>query len=383
MNPEKFEIRVPDDVLEDLAKRLRATRWPDEIENSGWESGANLGYMRSLVDYWRNGYDWRRVESELNDLPQFRIAVDGFGIHFVHARGKGPKPLPLIVTHGWPGSFVEMRKVIPLLTDPEAHGGSAEDAFDVIVPSLPGYGFSGRPREGGMNPQKIAQLWARLMHGLGYERFGAQGGDWGSAISILLALNHPKSVSAIHLNYIAGRLLFGGNLNAAPDNQPAAEYLNQLRSWWDSDGGYSHEQTTFPQTLSYGLNDSPAGLAAWIVEKFQRWSDCGGHVERVFSRDELLTNVMIYWVTQTIHSSTRLYYESRRKPFGLGPDNRVERPVAVALFPREIPLPPRTIVERGLNIVRWTEMPRGGHFAAMEQPELLAQDIREFFRPLR
>jgi pimeloyl-ACP methyl ester carboxylesterase len=315
-------------------------------------------------------------------LPQFRIAIDGFHIHFVHVRGKGPGPLPIIITHGWPGSFVEMVKLIPLLADPVAHGGRAEDAFDVIVPSLPGYGFSDRPHERGMNPNRIAALWARLMRELGYSRFAAQGGDWGSAVSIELGLNYPDRMVGIHLNYIAGRFLLGGTLNQPQDDDVANAYLGDARAWWDSEGGYSHLQATKPQTLSYALNDSPVGLAAWIVEKFRSWSDCAGDVERVFTRDELLTNVMVYWVTETIHSSARLYYESRERPISLSPANRVKPPVAVALFPKEIPMPPRKLAERGLNIVRWTTMPEGGHFAAMEQPEHLARDVREFFRVL-
>jgi len=276
-----------------------------------------------------------------------------------------------------------MTKITPLLTDPAAHGGKAEDAFDVIVPSLPGYGFSDRPLKQGIGPKKIAALWARLMQELGYKRFGAQGGDWGSAISIALGLDHAENLIGIHLNYIAGRFLLGGTLNQAPEDEIENAYLEQLRAWWETEGGYSHEQGTKPQTLSYGLNDSPIGLAAWIIEKFRTWSDCGGDVESVFSRDELLTNVMIYWLTETVHSSARLYYESRLQPLSLSRDNYVAPPVAFAAFPREIPLPPRQLAERGLNIIRWTEMPRGGHFAAMEQPELLAKDLREFFRAFR
>ncbi|MBV8450533.1 MAG: epoxide hydrolase [Hyphomicrobiales bacterium] len=383
MAAEKFAIHVADEILADLWRRLDATRWPDEIENAGWEGGTNLAYMRSLTAYWRNGYDWRRQENALNSLPQYRLALDGLNVHFVHQRGNGPKPLPLVITHGWPGSFVEMVKLLPLLTDPAAHGASVDDAFDVVVPSLPGYGFSDRPRERGMNPNKIAALWVRLMAALGHERFGAQGGDWGATVSSALGLDHPDRMIGVHLNFIAGRFLLGGTLNEAQDDEVAKQYLSQLRKWWDLDGGYNHQQSTKPQTLSYGLNDSPVGLAAWIVEKFQTWSDCGGDPERVLTRDELLTNVMIYWVTQTVRSSMQLYFESRERPLRLSRGNRVTPPVAVALFPKEIPMPPRSLAERGYNIVRWTEMPKGGHFAAMEQPELLAADIREFFRPLR
>jgi len=380
---ENFTVEIPDAVLADLARRLEAARWPDELEAAGWEYGSKLDYIRSLAEYWRHGYDWRRQEKVLNTFPQFRLALDGLHIHFIHARGTGPAPLPLILTHGWPGSFIEMLKLIPLLTDPAAHGGSAEDAFDVIVPSLPGYGFSDRPRVPGMDPQKIAGLWARLMQELGYERFGAQGGDWGSTISIALGLAHPERLVGIHLNYIAGRFLLGGTLNNTPEDDMERAYLGELRAWYEAEGGYSHEQATKPQTLAYALNDSPVGLLAWIVEKFSTWSDCGGDVERVFTRDELLTDVTIYWATQTIGSSARLYYESRQRPLSLSKANRVKPPVAVAQFPKEIPMPPRALAERGLNVVRWTQMPQGGHFAAMEQPELLAKDLREFFRGLR
>ena len=380
---EKFTINVPEEVIADLRRRLVATRWPDEIENAGWEYGSSLGYMRSLVDYWMNAYDWRRHEAAVNQLPQYRVAIDGLRVHFVHVRGKGPKPLPLVITHGWPGSFIEMMKLIPLLTDPVAHGGREEDAFHLVVPSLPGYGFSDRPRERGMNPSKVAALWVRLMGELGYERFGAQGGDWGSTVSTALGLEFPQRIIGIHLNYIAGRFLLGGTLNQPPDDEIAKAYLAQLRAWWDYEGGYSHVQGTKPQTLGYALNDSPVGLAAWIVEKFRTWSDCGGDPDRIFTRDEILTNVMIYWVTQSINSSTRLYFETRERPLELSPSNRVQPPVAVALFPKEIAMPPRALAERGYNIVRWNTMPRGGHFAATEQPDLLAQDIREFFASLR
>lgn len=380
---QKFTIHIADDVLGDLNQRLDSTRWPDELENARWDYGSSCAYMKSLIDYWRNGYNWRKQEAVLNRLPQYRVALDGLNIHFAHVRGEGPAPMPLIMTHGWPGSFIEMVKIIPLLTDPAAHGGKAEDAFDLVIPSLPGYGFSDRPRERGMNARKVAALWANLMQELGYSRFATQGGDWGAIVSLALGLDHADRILGVHLNYIAGRFLLGGTLSQALDNKIGGAYLHDLRGWWDSEGGYAHVHSTKPQTLSYGLNDSPVGLAAWIIEKFRTWSDCGGDVERVFTRDELLSNVMMYWSTETISSSVRLYYETREHPLSFSPENRVHPPVAVAIFPKEIAMPPRALAERGLNIARWTEMPRGGHFAAMEQPELLAEDIREFFRPLR
>jgi pimeloyl-ACP methyl ester carboxylesterase len=383
MGIEKFTIDISDLVLTDLHRRLAAVRWPDELEDAAWDYGSNLGYMKSLVEYWQSGYNWRKQEAALNRLPQYRASIDGFRVHFIHVRGKGPSPLPLVITHGWPGSFVEMVKIIPMLTDPTAHGGSAEDAFDIVVPSLPGYGFSDRPPKRGMDPQKIAALWVRLMEELGYRRFAAQGGDWGSTVSIALGLNHPERVMGLHLNYIAGRFLLGGSLEQAQADETSKPFLQELRGWVEREGAYGQLQATKPQTLSYGLNDSPVGLAAWILEKFQNWSDCAGDLESVFTRDELLTNVMIYWATQTMPSAVRLYYESRERPLRLSSSNRVEVPVALARFPKEIPMPPRALAERGLNITRWTAMPKGGHFAAMEQPELLAQDVREFFRTLR
>lgn len=380
---EKFKINVKQAALKDLTRRLDITRWPDEIADAGWEFGTNLAYLKSLVTYWRVGYDWKKQEAALNRLPQYRLDLDGLNVHFVHVRGKGPAPLPLIITHGWPGSFVEMVKLIPLLTDPAAHGADSADSFDVVVPSLPGYGFSDRPLVRGMNPRRIAALWVRLMDALGYQHFGAQGGDWGSAVSSALGLEHPERMIGIHLNYIAGRFLLGGTLEGTASDTIAGAYQAKLRGWWDSEGGYNHLQATKPQTLAYGLNDSPVGLAAWVLEKFRTWSDCAGDPEHVFSKDELLTNIMIYWITETISSSTRLYWEGREQPLRLSVGNSVEAPVAVALFPKEIPMPPRELAERGYNITRWTEMPVGGHFAAMEQPELLASDIREFFRSLR
>src|SRR5579863_8591153 len=253
---QNFTINVPQEVLTDLARRLDSVRWPDEVEDAGWDYGSNLAYMKSLVHYWRNGYDWRRQETVLNQLPQYRVALDGFHIHFVHMRGKGPAPLPLVITHGWPGSFIEMVKLIPRLTDPAAHGGKAEDAFDVVVPTLPGYGFSDRPQHQGMEPTQVAALWVRLMEELGYKRFATQGGDWGAIISMALGLNHAERIVGVHLNYIAGRFLLGGTLNPQHTDEVVNAYLGELRGWWDREGGYSHIQSTRPQTLSYGLSDS-------------------------------------------------------------------------------------------------------------------------------
>ena len=383
MNVQPFQIRIPEATLQDLKDRLARTRWPDEIISSDWVYGAKLSYMRELIDYWQNDFDWRAQEKTLNDVAQFRAEVDGFGIHFVHERGNGPEPLPLIITHGWPGSFVEILKLIPPLTDPVRFGGNASDAFHVVIPSMPGFGFSDRPKEPGMNVWRIADLWAELMSGLGYERFGAQGGDFGAGVSTSLGLNHPARLTGIHLNYIPGSYRPDLSLGAANLKEEEEQFLRDADKWYELEGGYAHQQRTKPQTLSYGLNDSPAGLMAWIVEKFQGWADCAGEVERRFTKDELLTNVMIYWVTGTISSSMRLYYEGRLAPMHFKPGQFVSVPCGIAHFPVEAPFPPRSWIERGYNVERWTEMPQGGHFAALEEPELLAEDIGAFFRPMR
>ena len=378
---EPFSVRVPDPVLDDLRRRLAETRFPDAVSD-GWENGASLSEMRELVAFWRDRFSWRRAEEELNRLPQFRAKIDGETVHFVHVRGRGPRPMPLVVTHGWPGSFVEMQKLIPLLADPGAHGGDPADAFDVVVPSLPGFGFSARPTSPGMDFFRIADLWARLMEALGYARFGAQGGDFGASVSTALGLDHPGRLTGIHLNYVPGSyapdLSSGPALSAEEEASLAAE-----ARWAEAEGGYEHQQRTYPQTLAYALNDSPAGLAAWIVEKFRSWGDCGGDWRTRFTAEELLTNVTIYWVTETIGSSMRLYREKVRRPLRFAAGQRVRTPTGIARFAKEAPFPPRSWVERGYAVVRWTEFPRGGHFAAMEEPELLAGDIRTFFRPLR
>ena len=378
-----FTVEVPNAVLEDLRERLARTRWPDEIAGSGWDYGSNLDYMKELTGYWRTGFDWQVQERAINAFPQFRTTVDGMGIHFVHQRGRGPDPFPLVITHGWPGSFVELLKIVPLLTDPASHGGDPADAFDVVAPSMPGYGFSDLPARRGMSPRRIAGLWAGLMtEGLGYPRFGAQGGDWGAAVTTALGYDHSEKVAGIHLNMVGGPPRTPGP--GEPTLSTAEhEFLKERERWWQEEQGYIHMQRTKPQTLAYGLNDSPAGLAAWIVEKFRTWSDCDGDVERSFTRDDILTNITIYWATQTINAANRLYYEAGRDPLSLERGQRLEVPTAVAMFPKEISRPPREWVERTMNVRRWTDMPRGGHFAAMEEPDLLAEDIRAFFRTVR
>jgi len=381
MSIQRFQVNIPQATLDDLRERLARTRWPDAVEGAGWDYGTNLDYLKSLVAYWQHEYDWRAQEAMLNQFAQFRAEIDGFGIHFVHERGQGPNPLPIVITHGWPSSFFEMLKIIPLLTDPARHGGNPADSFDVIVPSLPGFGFSDRPNVRGMTLERTADLWARLMtEALGYGRFAAAGEDWGAMATRQLALKHPELLLGIHLTYL-------GYPSSLPDQSNLSEaekrYLSAIQHWVMREGAYALIQSSKPQTLTYGLNDSPTGLAAWIVEKFRSWSDCDGNVERRFSKDELLTNIMIYWVTETINSSVRTYYENANTSSSLQPGQRIEVPTDVALFPKDLSLPPREWAERSFRVERWTEMPRGGHFAAMEEPELLAEDIRAFFRPFR
>ena len=385
MDVQPFKIHIQEEVLEDLRERLARTRWPDEIADSGWDYGSNLAYIKELVEYWRTGFDWRAQEEAINAYSHFRTNVDGLGIHFIHERGKGPNPLPLIISHGWPSTFFEILKVIPLLTDPAGHGGDPADSFDVVVPSLPGYGFSDLTTQRGMDFRRIADLWVELMDGLGYERFVAHGSDWGVLITSWLGYTyHPVRVIGIHGTGAGGARPYLG-----PGSRELSErervYLEEQEKWRQDEQGYFHIQQTKPQTLCYGLNDSPAGLAAWIVEKFRTWSDCDGDVERRFTKDELLTNLTIYWATHTINSSTRLYYESRNSfsSWSLAQGERVQAPSAVARFPKDQVQVPREWSERSHNIQRWTEMPRGGHFPAMEEPELLVEDMRAFFRDLR
>lgn len=375
-----FKVQVSDEVLKDLRERLTRTRFPDEVPDTGWEYGTNLAYLRQLVEYWRSSYNWRAHEAEINRFAQFRTEIDGLGIHYIHEPGRGPNPKPLLLTHGWPGSIYEFMRIIPMLTDPAAHGGDPNHSFTVIAPSLPGYGFSDHPRTRAMNIQAIAELFHQLMTGvLGFDRYCAQGGDWGAAVTSRLGEIHGDRLYGIHLNllFVGGRRDHSSELT---DEEKV--FLADMDHFRREETGYQWIQGTRPQTLAYGLNDSPAGLAAWIVEKFRTWSDCHGDVERSFTRDQLLTNVMIYWVTQTINSSTRLYYEARHHPWRLKPGTRIEAPTGVAMFPAELVRPPRHWAERAYNVRRWTAMPNGGHFAAMEQPQLLAADIREFYREL-
>ena len=377
-----FDIYVSDEVLGDLNRRISATRWPDELPGTAWDYGSNLGYMKELAEYWRTGFDWRAQERLINSFQHFKADVDGLGIHFIHERGKGPDPMPLVITHGWPGSFFEMYKIIPLLTDPASHGGDPADSFDVVAPSLPGFGFSDHAQEQGMEVRKTAALWVELMTGLGYPRFAAHGGDIGAGVTSRLGHGHADSMIGIHLTSVTRPTPYLGP-EARELTEAEKTLIREREEWQKAEGGYAHIQGTKPQTLAYGLNDSPTGLAAWIVEKYRTWSDCDGDVERRFTRDELLTTVTIYWVTESISSSTRMYKENQRYDWTMERDEKIEVPTGVAAFPAEISRPPREWAERSYNLRRWTQMPRGGHFAALEEPQLLAEEIREFFRPLR
>lgn len=361
--------------IEELRARLQHTRWPDAIEGRGWSDGADVAYMRKLCDYWRTSFDWRTAEARLNRLPQFKTRLDDLDLHFIHARGVGPNPKPLIIIHGWPSSFAEFESLIPLLTDPAAHGGDPADAFDVVVPSMPGYGFSDRPRAGGMNDAAVGDLLARLMRDvLGYRRFFAHGGDVGANVTNRLGRVHADCVAAIHAM-------------AAPKMIPPADPSDDEREWldyyavWERDeGAYGHQQRSKPQTLAIGLNDSPAGLAAWIVEKWRGWSECGGNVETVFSKDDLLTQVCIYWFTQTIGSSVRRYYECQHTPAlsNVG----IEIPARLFLTQEKVDRCPQEYAERAYRNLSYGIAERGGHFLAMEEPELLAADLRGFFRTI-
>jgi pimeloyl-ACP methyl ester carboxylesterase len=368
MGIEKFELPYSEAAVNDLRERLARTRWPDEIPGAAWERGVDLGYLQELCDYWRERFDWKAQIEKLSRWEHFRFSSGDTRVHFLHARGTGSRRIPLILTHGWPGSFLEMLKIIPLLTGA---------GFDVVAPSLPGFGFSDRPARPGMNTFRIAELWSGLMGELGYSRFVAQGGDFGASVSTILGLRHANRVAGIHLNYIPGS--YRPALEGAEPLTPVEQtFLADLDRWYAEHGAYAHLQRNEPQTPAYALNDSPAGLAAWIVEKFRNWSDCGGNVETRFSKDELLANITLYWMTQTISSSFRLYNETKKAPLQFAPGERVRVPCAIARFPLEAPFPPREWVARGYNIQRWTEMPRGGHFAAAEEPALLAADLIDF-----
>ncbi len=378
MSVEPFRINATDADLEDLHSRLVRTRLPEAETPDDWSQGIPLAYMREVIDYWRDHYDWRAREARINAFDQFRTSIDGFGVHFVHVRSKAEDAAPLLMTHGWPGSIVEFLKVIGPLTDPEAHGGDAKDAFHIVCPSLPGYGFSDKPSAPGTGVEAIADLWSKLMRAVGYERYFAQGGDWGAMVTTHIGARDPEGCLGIHLNMPIidfTKLVF--------DKQPSPRELEALadgKHYQDWESGYSKQQSTRPQTLGYSLVDSPAGQAAWILEKFWAWTDCDGHPENVLGRDELLDNVMMYWLPAAGASSARLYWES----FASDGDAIVDVPMAGSIFPKEIfRITEAWAAKRYRNIVYWNELDKGGHFAAFEQPELFVEEIRSAFRLMR
>jgi pimeloyl-ACP methyl ester carboxylesterase len=374
---EPFRIQATDAQLDDLRRRLRATRWPERECVDDWSQGIPLAYTQELCSYWAEKYDWRAREAKLNRFAQFKTEIDGLGIHFIHVRSKHPEARPIVITHGWPGSVVEFHKVIEPLADPTAFGGDARDAFHVVCPSLPGYGFSDKPKQKGWNVQKIAAAWSKLMLRLGYDRYFAQGGDWGAIVTTAIGVQDRTHCAGIHLNMpIAGPDPATMN-DLTPREQSA---LASMKHYGDWDSGYSKQQSTRPQTLGYGLLDSPAAQCAWVVEKFWSWMDCNGHPENTLTRDELLDNVMLYWLPGAGASSARLYWESFNNPVS---DN-VAMPTGCSIYPHEIFRPSRRWAEkRFTNIVYWNELEKGGHFAAFEQPEIFVKELRDSFRKLR
>ncbi len=379
--PQPFRLHVPDETLQDLRERLARVRWPDEPPGPPWATGSSVAYMQDLVAYWRDGFDWRAQEAALNSIRQFKAPLGEIDLHFIHEEGKGPNPAPLLLSHGWPGSIVEFHKLLPMLTDPARFGADPADAFTVVAPS-PGYTLSFAPGQKRFGVEAISDVFASLMTDvLGYGRFAAQGGDWGAFITSRLAYQFPERLFGIHLNYLPVRR------DLKMLENPTAEekaYLVQLNHWLKEETGYSSIQGTKPTTLAFALTDSPAGLAAWIVEKFHTWTDCDGNVETAVTRDEMLADITLYWATGAIGSSFWPYYDRVHSGWPIPQGARIEAPTGYAEFPKEILRPPRSVAERVYsNIQRWTVMEKGGHFAALEQPEALAREIRAFFRPLR
>lgn len=377
-----FTVQVEEAVLIDLKERLANTRWPDEI-GTNWQYGTDCAFLRELCEYWASDYDWRQHETALNRFSHFLTTINGRDLHFIHERSPHSHALPIVLTHGWPGSIVEFQRIIPMLTRPEAFGGNAEDAFHVVCPSIPGYGFSAAPTGPGFDQKQVAAGHVELMAQLGYHRYGVHGGDWGSPISSWNAVLAPERVCGLHLT-----LVFAGFPKGKADpfegvTEAEKARLEERRIYMAEGTGYQAIQGTKPQTLGYGLNDSPAGLAAWITEKFHAWTDCGGDLESAVTKDELLTNIMVYWVTGSITSSTRLYYESRHVGSNLHENGRIETPTGCAIFRGELYQPPRAWASALYNIQHWSVYDKGGHFAALEVPQQLALDLREFFRPLR
>jgi len=380
--PQPFRLHVPDADIADLRERLARTRFPDQAPDAPWAYGSDLGYMRDLVAYWRDRFDWRAQEARLNAFPNWKVEIDGIDVHYLHVPGNGPNPCPLLLSHGWPGSVFEFLEILPRLTDPARFGGDAADAFTVVAPSLPGYGLSFRPGQPRIAVETMSDMFDRLMTGvLGYPRYGAQGGDWGAFVTSCAGHRHREHLYGIHLNLLP---LKPDPLSVQKPNEAEARYLEELAVWLKEETGYQAIQGTRPQTLAYGLTDSPAGLAAWIVEKFRVWSDCDGDVESAFSRDHLLANIALYWFTGAIGSSFWPYYARSHGTWPIPDGETVDVPMGYCQFPKEIRRPPRSLAERTYSdIRRWSVMGKGGHFAAMELPEVLAREIAAFFRPLR
>ena len=380
--PEPFTLNVADTAIADLRERLARTRFPDQAPGEPWAYGTNVDYLRGLVEYWRTAFDWRAQEARLNAFPQFKAALHDIDVHFLHVPGKGPNPCPLLLMHGWPGSVFEFVDLIPRLTDPASFGGDPADAFTVVAPSLPGYGLSFRAGQKRFGIEEIADCLADLMtETLGYRRFAAQGGDWGGITASRMGYAHAAKLIGIHVNLLAVRREGGAVGDPTPEER---KYLDELAHWLKEETGYQWIQGTRPQTLSFGLTDSPAGLAAWIIEKFRAWSDCDGDVESAFTRDQLLANISLYWFTGAIGSSFFPYYFRMHRPWPIPEGGRIAVPTGYSEFPHEILRAPRSLAERTYtDIRRWTVMSRGGHFAAMEQPEALAREVQAFFRPLR
>jgi microsomal epoxide hydrolase len=381
--PAPFTLHIPDADIADLRARLARTRWPDQAPGAPWAYGADLGYMQGLAEYWRTGFDWRAEEAALNAFPQFRVPLHGLDLHYLHVPGVGPAPMPLLLLHGWPGSVFEFLDIIPRLSDPARFGGDARDAFTVVAPSLPGYGLSFSPGQARFGVPEMADCFADLMTDvLGYARFAAQGGDWGAAITSRLGYAHATKMIGIHVNLL---MAVARDPSLFPNPTEAERrFLADLAHWMREETGYQWIQGTKPQTLAYGLTDSPAGLAAWIVEKFRTWSDCGGDVDSAIGRDRMLADISLYWFTGAIGSSFWPYYARLHEAPVMPPGDTIAVPTGYAEFPCEIVKTPRSAAERVFtDLRRWTVMPKGGHFAAMEQPALLADDVQAFFRPLR
>ena len=380
-----FEIDIADAAIADLKRRLAATRMPDQIADTTWEYGTDSSYLSELIAYWQDDFDWKKQESELNQFDQFKTEIDGLDMHFIHQRSENPDAIPLMIVHGWPGSVAEFSKIVGPLTDPVAHGGDIADSYHVIAPSLPGFGFSQRPNEPGYSPEKIAHILAGLMQRLGYEQYAIAGGDWGAIINRYLANNYPERLIGLHSN-----MVLAGPPADETQRDDVSEAVSSLRTariaYMLNEVGYQRIQGTKPQSLGYGLNDSPAGLAAWIVEKFHGWSDlpqdADGDLDNYFSKDELLTNIAIYWFTETITSSARIYYENSKTPV-VKPIEYIDVPTGVALYPAEIFITPRSWVAAAYDLRHYSLMEQGGHFAALEQPASYLNELNTFFRLLR